>query len=83
MATEAEEGEIIDEAFWAKEDEADERKQQIWDNAKPCDWTTQTALPRIGWCRVGDVYWPPTAAPAAARKRPTDPDAKVKKKKKP
>lgn len=53
-----EEGQI-DDAFWAKEDATDERKQaQVWSNVTPCSWASQRALPRVGYRRVGDVYWP-------------------------
>ena len=53
-----EEGQI-DDAFWAKEDATDERKQaEVWSNVTPCSWASQRALPRAGYRRVGDVYWP-------------------------
>ena len=53
-----EEGQI-DDTFWAKEDATDERKQaEVWSNVTPCSWASQRALPRAGYRRVGDVYWP-------------------------
>ena len=80
-ASEEEEGQI-DEEFWAKEDEADERKQLIWDNARPCSWSTQSARPRTGCRRVGDVYWPDAGVSAAAAPESTMSPPKKKKKKK-
>ena len=75
-----EEGEI-DDFFWAKEDATDERKQaDAWSNVKPCSWASQRALPRVGYRRVGDVYWPaPSDAFAATL---TDAEKREKKEKK-
>ena len=81
MAASAEEEGQIDEEFWAKEDEADERKQLIWDNARPCSWSTQSARPRTGCRRVGDVYWPEAGVSAAAAPESTMSPPKKKKKK--
>ena len=82
MAASSEEEGQIDEEFWAKEDEADERKQLIWDNARPCSWSTQSARPRTGCRRVGDVYWPDAGVSAAAVPESTMSPPKKKKKKK-
>jgi len=57
MADSDEVGEI-DQSFWAKEDATDERKQLLWSDVKPCSWASQRALPRVGYRRVGDVFWP-------------------------
>ena len=73
-----EEGEI-DDSFWAKEDATDERKQaDAWSNVKPCSWASQQALPRAGYRRVGDVYWP---APGDALAATTLADAEKREKK--
>ena len=85
-----EEGEI-DDSFWAKEDATDERKQaDAWSNVKPCSWASQQALPRAGYRRVGDVYWPApgdalaatTLADAEKREKREKKEKKEKKKEK-
>jgi len=76
-----EEGEI-DDSFWVKEDATDERKQAAaWSNVKPCSWASQRALPRAGYRRVGDVYWP-APGDAFAATTLTDAEKREKKEKK-
>ena len=53
---EIEEGEI-DEAFWAKEDEVEARRQLLWANAAPLVWGAAPAKPRAGLRVEGDVRW--------------------------
>ena len=52
-----EEGEI-DEAFWAREDEVEARRQLLWANAAPLVWGAAPAKPRAGFRVEGDVRWP-------------------------